>query len=195
MSVSSSDIVRIIREEDIARRYFVMNSFDGALTILGIIVALYLSSITETRIIIVSCIGAAVAMGVSGFWGAYSAEYAERRKKFLELEMHMMKDLDGTRVEESMRSKTIVIALIDGLSPATVAIIILTPFLMSKYGHFSIMDAYRFSIGIVALILVFLGSFVGYIARERMVWNGLKMLSAGIIVAVISIALESMKVI
>ncbi|MFH1403062.1 MAG: VIT1/CCC1 transporter family protein [Candidatus Altiarchaeota archaeon] len=195
MTVKIREILEILGKEDIARRYFVMNSFDGALTILGIIAALYLSHVTEAKIIIISCMGAAVAMGVSGFWGAYSAEYAERLNKFKELEKHMMKDLDGTKVEKSMKVKTVVIAMVDGISPALASIIILVPFFLSRSGVISIIDAYHASMILVAGILMGIGAFVGSIAKENTVKNAFKMLSAGVIVAVLSVALESMKVV
>ncbi|MFC2162220.1 VIT1/CCC1 transporter family protein [Candidatus Altiarchaeota archaeon] len=195
MKINFLEIIRVIREEDIARRYFVMNSFDGTLTALGIILALYLAQISSSRIIIISCMGAAIAMGVSGFWGAYSAEYAERRQKFLELERHMMKDLDGTNVERSMMLKTIVISLVCGVSSILASVTIIIPFVFSHSKLLDIQQAYMISIMIVACILAGMGIFVGSIARENILVSALKMLSAGIIVTVLSIMLESVKVI
>jgi len=190
-----SEVMRVFRKDDIARRYFIMNSFDGALTILGIIVALYLSGTTSVKVIIVSCVGAAIAMGVSGLWGAYSAEYAERLRKFKELERHMMKKLNGTDLERRMKIITVTLALVDGLSPAAISLIILLPFLMLGYFSYGVMDAYHMSIGIVDLILLGLGVIVGAIAKESVAYSAAKMLLAGIIVAAISVTLDSMKVI
>jgi predicted membrane protein (TIGR00267 family) len=188
-------ILRVVYEEDIARRYFVMNSFDGALTILGIIVALYLSNVTSSRIVTVSCIGAAIAMGVSGFFGAYATEHAERKREFEELERHLMTRLRGTEVERKMKVVTLVIALVDGLSPAFVSLLIVTPFILKGYGGYSIVDAYHMSIGIITLVLLGLGGFVGYIAKDNIPRNAFRMLAAGILVAVISLALEYLKLI
>jgi len=50
----------------ITRRYFVMNAFDGALTMLGVVIGAYIAG--------------SIAMGASGMSGAYMAEKAEREK-------------------------------------------------------------------------------------------------------------------
>ncbi len=54
------DYVRVTK---IARRYFVMNAFDGALTMLGILVGAYLSGNASTTLVITAGIGASIAMG------------------------------------------------------------------------------------------------------------------------------------
>jgi predicted membrane protein (TIGR00267 family) len=195
MASRLSEFIRVVRREDIARRYFVMNSFDGALTILGIIIALYLTDVASARIILVSCLGAAVAMGVSGFFGAYASEQAERKRKFLDLERHLMKDLDGTRVERRMKRIIVIIALVDGLSPVIVSLIIISPFILRSAGGYTVADAYLASFALVAAILMGLGAFIGTIAKESAARNALKMLAAGIIVTLISVGLEYMKVI
>ena len=66
----------------ITRRYFVMNAFDGALTMLGVVIGAYVSGIIEQSTVIISAgIAGSVAMGVSGVSGAYMTEKAERTKK------------------------------------------------------------------------------------------------------------------
>ena len=121
--------LKIVKEEEIARRYFVMNSFDGALTILGIVIAVYISGERNTTLIIISSLGAAIAMAVSGIWGAYSIERAERQRSLRELEMHLLSDLDETEIERKVNITTILVALVDGFSPLLVSIVTITPFL------------------------------------------------------------------
>jgi len=185
----------MLENEEIARRYFIMNSFDGALTIFGIIVAIYVSGIENTRIIVVSCIGAAISMGVSGIWGAYAAERAERIRKLKDLERHLMQDLDETHVGRRTRMMTMLVALVDGISPVLVSAVIIIPFLMADLGFHSVQTAFKLSITIVAIILLSLGAVTGRIAGERILPNALKMVSAGLVVAVISVLLEQLKVI
>ena len=62
----------------ITRRYFVMNAFDGALTMLGVIFGAYVSGVLKPMIIISAGIAGSIAMGVSGMSGAYMTEKAER---------------------------------------------------------------------------------------------------------------------
>ena len=62
----------------IARRFFVMNSFDGSLTMLGIIVGSWVSGVRNPSKIVGTGLGACLAMGISGMVGAYASERAER---------------------------------------------------------------------------------------------------------------------
>ncbi|MCK4434143.1 VIT1/CCC1 transporter family protein, partial [Candidatus Bathyarchaeota archaeon] len=73
--------IRISEIAPISRRYFIMNAFDGATTILGIVVGAYVAEITSESLVILSGLGATLAMGLSGFAGAYMTEEAEREKK------------------------------------------------------------------------------------------------------------------
>ncbi|MHA2277950.1 MAG: VIT1/CCC1 transporter family protein, partial [Candidatus Kariarchaeaceae archaeon] len=63
---------------EIARRYFVMNGFDGVLTVFGIILGAFLVGYESPKEIIVPGIGASFAIGISGFWIAFLTEQAEQ---------------------------------------------------------------------------------------------------------------------
>ena len=75
---------------EIARRYFAMNSFDGVLTILGILIGSYFGGIRQANIVISAGLGASIAMMVSGIWGTYLTEQAERTKSLKELESSIL---------------------------------------------------------------------------------------------------------
>ena len=77
---------KISNISNIARRVFANNSFDGILTIMGILLGAYYAGIDSAMVIIKTGLGASIAMGVSGAWGAYYTEKAERKKKIHELE-------------------------------------------------------------------------------------------------------------
>lgn len=186
----------ILKKEDIARRYFVMNSFDGTLSILGVIIALWLAGVTESKLIIVSCLGIAVALFVSGSWSAYAAEKAERTRTLKELERHLMTDLDETKIGEKFSNLVILIALVNGFSPMLVSLILISPFIMAQFGLFSINYAFILSMGLIISILFSLGVIVGKIGEdENLFFGGMKMVSAGIVVAIIVFTLEIFKVI
>lgn len=186
--------LKIVKEEEIARRYFVMNSFDGALTILGIVIAVYISGERNTTLIIISSLGAAIAMTVSGIWGAYSIERAERQRSLRELEMHLLSDLDETEIERKVNITTILVALVDGFSPLLVSIVTITPFLAVQIGLLALETAFYLSLSLIALVLIVLGAMVGKIAKENMIKSGLSMLFAGICVGVIVCLLDLLKV-
>jgi hypothetical protein len=54
-----------------------VNGFDGALTILGFIIGFTLSAETELAVVINSCLGASIALGMSGVNSAYISESAD----------------------------------------------------------------------------------------------------------------------
>ena len=83
----------LARSRDIGRRYFVVNGFDGALTMLGLITGFELAGDVDIDVILGACVGTAVALGVSGLTSAYLSEAAERRRALAELEGAMVSDL------------------------------------------------------------------------------------------------------
>ncbi|MDH4138095.1 MAG: hypothetical protein OEW09_15460, partial [Anaerolineae bacterium] len=56
---------------DIARRYFVMNAFDGTLTIIGVLTGSYVAHVESASVVISTGLATSIAMGISGLWGAY----------------------------------------------------------------------------------------------------------------------------
>ena len=62
----ASFLLRITHSRDIMRRYFVVNGFDGALTMLGLIIGFLLSGSRDLTIVVNVCLGAAIALGIFG---------------------------------------------------------------------------------------------------------------------------------
>ena len=120
--------IRISRVASISRRYFIMNAFDGATTILGIVVGAYVAGITNEFWVIWSGLGATLAMGLSGFAGAYMTEEAESAKKLNSLEKSMLTELKNSVVGKANRFASLWAGIIDGLSPALAAVVCLMPF-------------------------------------------------------------------
>lgn len=176
---------RLLREHEIIRRYIIINSFDGALTIFGIILANFIANSTNSSLIILPSIGAAIAMCVSGLWGAYAAEAAEVKKRFMELEKHLLVKLGGSKQYAKSKKITFLVGLVDGFSPLITSFVIIAPFFLSSTGRIGIAAAYYLSLIIVLIILFLLGVFLGRIAGENIVRNGLKMLFAGVIITLI----------
>ena len=76
--------LRVTKASGIARRYFVMNGFDGAMTTFGVVLGSWIAGVARSEIIILAGLGACLAMGLSGFFGAYIAERAERERHLKE---------------------------------------------------------------------------------------------------------------
>ncbi|TFF88842.1 MAG: hypothetical protein EU548_08375 [Promethearchaeota archaeon] len=79
----------------IARRKFFNNCFDGALTCAGIvsgIFVLFLAGVSKNTpgSIVVLGFSTALAIGISGLWGAFLSEEAERNKKIIDLKKEMV---------------------------------------------------------------------------------------------------------
>jgi predicted membrane protein (TIGR00267 family) len=172
---------------EIARRYFAMNAFDGVLTALGVLVGGYLGGVDSPRAIFVVVLTTAVGMGVSGFYGSYLVERAERGRAMRELEESTLSSLDNTTIASASKYATIVIALVDGASPFAAALIVMIPFAFT--GVISMQTAYLAAVIVGLVELFFLGVFLGAISRERLWLSGLRLAFAGVIALVISLIL------
>lgn len=172
--------------DEIARRYFALNSFDGVLMILGIIIANFIASIKDYRIIITTCIGAAVAVTISGIWGAYLTESAERTGKMKKLEKRVGLSFKKSPLHKAHSFAAILLAMINGLSSLFAALIIISPFFFFS----SISSAYYTAIALAFLILFLIGMFLGSISKNNLFLSGIKILLAGLICSIIILIIE-----
>jgi len=179
----------VTRARGIARRYFIMNGFDSSMTMFGIVIGSWMARITEAGVIVAAGLGACLAMGVSGFFGAFMAERAERRGHLRTLEAAPAQP-DPIHYEAS-RFVSIYVALIDGISPTLTAIVSLAPFILARIGLLPIENAYLISLILTLGTLFSLGFYLGRIAKERVWLYGALMLAVGITTAIIIFLLES----
>jgi predicted membrane protein (TIGR00267 family) len=170
---------------EIARRYFAMNAFDGVLTIIGVLMGNFVAGVDDARIVLSTGLATSVAMGVSGLWGAYLTESAERKRDLDELSRVTLTDLTNTRIGRAQRAAIIIVAVVDGLSPFLAALIVLIPFIVAGNSD-DLTWAYYTSLGLALLTLFTLGLFLGRISQGRMIVYGLKTVLAGVVSIVIS---------
>jgi len=173
----------------ILRRYFAMNAFDGAMTSLGVVIGAYVSNIHEPRSVMGVIITSGIAMMVSGFSGTYMAESAERSRSLNELEDAMLINLDDTMYGRAGRFVSIFAALVDGSAPFIAAVPSLLPFLFVP-GLLAIEMGFMVSVVASLATLFTLGVYLGKISGENLLMNGVKMVVAGIAVALIALALN-----
>jgi len=173
----------------IARRYFVKNGFDGSMTMLGIIVGSWVVRLEEPEIIVTAGLGACLAMGMSGLFGAYMTERAERTRHLKSLEATMLTDLSGSIISDASEFVSIYAAFVDGTSPILTALISLIPFFLTLNGTFVIWDAYIASFILTLATLFCLGLYLGRIAKENMLLYGAMTLAVGVITVVIVLLL------
>jgi predicted membrane protein (TIGR00267 family) len=180
---------RIAGVAEIARRYFAMNAFDGVLTIIGVLMGNYMAGVRSAGIVIHTGIATSIAMGVSGLWGAYLTEAAERERELAELERVSLTDLGQTKIGRASRMAVIVVALVDGLSPFVASLIVLTPlFIASLIGN--VLVSYALSMAVALIGLFGLGMFLGRISGRSLVGYGLRTLVAGLLAIALSLLLE-----
>jgi len=170
---------------EIARRYFAMNAFDGVLTIIGVLMGNFVAGVSDARIVLSTGLATCVAMGVSGLWGAYLTESAERKRDLDELSRVTLTDMTNTRIGRASRAAIVIVAVVDGLSPLMAALIVLMPFFAaSDTGDLT--WAYYTALGLALLTLFGLGLFLGHISKGRMIIYGLKTVLAGVVSIAIS---------
>lgn len=192
MMRSFQDALQSLREYDslaniseIARRYFAMNAFDGVLTIIGVLIGNLAAGVSDPRIVISTGLATCVAMGVSGLWGAYLTESAERKRELVEISQETLSDLNNTRIGRASRAAVVIVAVVDGLSPFLSALIVLTPFFVP--GLFpSINFVYYTALGLALITLFGLGLFLGQVSKGNMLLFGIRTVVAGIVSIVIS---------
>ncbi|NIR86209.1 hypothetical protein GWO13_01025 [Candidatus Bathyarchaeota archaeon] len=167
-----------------------MNAFDGATTVLGIVIGAYVAGVEKEFWVIWSGLGATIAMGFSGFAGAYMTEEAERTKKLNRLEKSMLKKLENSVVGKASRFAPLWAGVLDGGSPAVAAIACLAPFFLSSSGAFSIDFAIQLSIAIALSVMFLLGVFLGKVSDRSMLLHGAKMLIVGLILTLLFLVLK-----
>jgi len=178
--------LKLTRTESIARRYFVIGAFDGALTILGVIIGAYVSEghihpELAKRLILASGFSGGIALAVSSTVGAYEAERVEHLLKHQELEKAMLRPVEGTRIE-AMRVSVSFSAIVHGVSPLLAAFVPLLPFFF-----FDLDFAVVVAIGVTLAFLFALGAYLGSLIKEMIVYTGLRFVIAGLATAIILI--------
>jgi len=176
-------LLRVTQTHDIARRYFVVNGFDGALTMLGLIIGFLVSGPVDLSLIINACLGAAIALGVSGVSSAYVSESAERKLALGKLEDAMSSDLQESVHGEAARWIPLFIALVNGLAPLIISLLILTPLWLSNAGVVLPVPPLYAAILVAFLLTFLLGVFLGRIAGISWVRSGIQTLLIAILTA------------
>jgi len=179
--------IRLMNASGILRRYFVMNGFDGILTVFGIIVGSYMSGTIDARVIVYASIGASLAMAVSGFSGALLTERAERIREIKDLEKSMFMDLGESILGRAVITTTILAAAIDAIAPLIFSLISVSPFILTMYGLMPVELALVNSIVIIGISLFSLGVFLAKLSEESILKYGISMLLSGLAVGISTI--------
>jgi predicted membrane protein (TIGR00267 family) len=174
---------------EIARRAFANNSFDGVLTMIGMVGGFFFNRIQDPALVLVTGLSTALAIGVSGGWGAYLTESAERRHAVDELEQLTLTKLQDTKIGKASRMAVVMVAAVDGLSPFLAALLVIIPFFFAPVLP-SVDYAYYASIAMSLLALFGLGVYLGNISKQHLIVSGIRTCVAGVICFALSYVLE-----
>jgi predicted membrane protein (TIGR00267 family) len=178
----------ITEADEILRRYFVINTFDGLLVMMGILIGTYVAGVRDPRVLISATIGAGVAMGVSGFFGVYMSEKAERRLDLEEAKKD--REYDRDTYEYAIIHVPVWAGIVDGFSPVFAIVIAVSPFVLSRYSSLAYTTAMGFSVLLILAMLFALGLFLGRISKAHAIVSGIKMVAVGIATALLSFLLS-----
>lgn len=195
----------------IARRKFFNNCFDGALTCAGIVSGIFIIFLGQStnqftpQTVIVTGFATALAIGISGLWGAFLSEEAERKKKVDDMKKDMAIIEEGedenrdpsehkrknnhnkkTLLEKAENFATIIASLVDGGAPVLGSSLPLIPFFFG--GTLTLMH-FIFSYIILGALLVYLGNYLGKISGGGRVRYAMHLVTAGIVTLLVSILL------
>lgn len=157
---------------------------------LGILTGFYMSGTIELSIAINACLGAAIALFISGLSSAYLSEKAERMQELRELEQALVSDLKASHYGQASWYLPVLIALVNGLSPLLLSLLILLPLLIAEYGHPLPFSPFLGAIIIAFVCIFFLGVFLGKISRSFWLWSGIRALVISILTVAIILLFE-----
>jgi predicted membrane protein (TIGR00267 family) len=178
-------ILHIMRAKNIFRRYSITNGFDGALTTLGMLTGFYATGMQDLSVTLGACIGAAIALFMSGVTSAYLSEKAEREKELHDLEQALLTDLQRSDYGHASRYLPMLVALVNGLSPLLISLIIISPLLLARSGYLMPISPFLIAIFTGGLCMFTLGIFLGKISNTFWLLSGMYTL----VIAVITVGL------
>ena len=136
----------------------------------------YLSGTNELHVVIGACLGATIALGVSGLTSAYLSESAERQRWLSELEAAMVADLSASAPATTARWMPLMIALVNGAAPVVLALIIVAPLWLASRGVPLPLAPLPMAVLTAFVSLFGLGAFLGRVGGTSWLWSGVKSL-------------------
>ena len=165
----------------ILRRYFVIGAFDGALTILGIILGAFVAGASDEHrsLVLAMSFSAAIALAISSTVGAYEAERIEKKITQISMERAMLSEMSEMH-KDAFQFAALASASIHGVAPLVAGLLPVVPFLFLPFA-----DAALWSIIITLAGLFVMGAYMGRMAKEHLIMSGMRLVVAGLATAVI----------
>ena len=173
-------LIRLSHSQGIARRYFVVNGFDGALAMLGLNMGFYLSGGVATGTAVSACTGTAIALGMSGLSSGYVSEMAEKKRELRELERAMVTDLEESVHAMAARLVPVLIALVNGVAPFLIAMLVTMPLWLEQAGVSMPIAALHAAILTAFAVIFLMGIWLGRISGTFWLWSALRTVAIAI---------------
>ena len=168
---------QVVPDKALFRRYLVVNGFDGALTMLGILSGFALIEDPPIGTLLGACLGAAVALLMSGLSSAYLSESAEQKKKLAEIEKAMVRNLHDSHHGVVAKWTPWLLASVNGLSPFLISLLIVQP-LLWKW-KVPGLGPVELALALGFICIFFLGVFLARVSKGFWLKSGLKALLVG----------------
>jgi len=182
--------LRYSEKQEVARRYFFLSAFDGALAAFGIVAGASLVNDVSPAFVVAAGIGASLAMLVSGVAGAYITEEAESRRRIKELEEAMLVDMRESEVVDVSIKGAVVAALINGLAAFMTAVIVLTPYILAVFNPSFAAYAMHVTFATALSVLFLLGMALAKISGQNIIIMATKMTALGVITILVIMLLN-----
>lgn len=189
------DLRETLRREDVGpiiRRFFINTLFDSTFMLLGIVVGAAFAADASLGVVLVTMVTSSLALGISTGVSVYEAESLERERKIYELERALFMDLKGTKIEKAARSITILVALINFLTPLFSCVVTTSPFVLVALDVLEINLASWFSVVLALSILFGAGVYMGRLGKKNPWKKGLRMVGFGLTAFIIGFLLDSL---
>jgi predicted membrane protein (TIGR00267 family) len=195
------DELELTGRYEVARRHFAIDLFDGVLPILGIIAAGILVMGTQDSFLVfettlLAALGTSIAHFMAGFSASYLTESAEGTSIIENFERGERRkishavSLNHRIIVRAERETTILVSLVNGITPAGAILLAISPMLLSLAGLLDHVTSFYTSLMVGLILLTLLGAFLGRISRGSTLRFISKTLVAGLLTMLLMIPIS-----
>jgi predicted membrane protein (TIGR00267 family) len=176
---------------DIARRYFSLQIFDGAMVGIGLVFGFHISGFHGYESLLRAIIPILIGIAISGYTGAFVSERAEQAYRIRRLERATLTEMSGTMLASVGTQATIFVSLVNSLSAVTATALVSTPYILASALKALPEHGLYLSMIICLALLSLSGSVVGKTTGIGVLRTALQMAGAGVVAAALIILVES----